>query len=72
MSDTLVSSLLQKVNEVDAVRRAFLRYVQLDNQCKCILGSPCHSHKCGCAIEMQACIDMASAPPPAHRATATE
>lgn len=69
MSVDLVNNLLEQINKVDATRRAFLHYLQVENQCKCILGSPCHSHKCGCAVEMQDYIDKASAPPPAHCAT---
>lgn len=56
----LQERLFQAVNDADAARRAFLRYLQLDNQCKVAsVGEPCHSHKCGCAIEMQNYIDDA-------------
>ncbi|GAC1587779.1 MAG: hypothetical protein NVS3B5_21130 [Sphingomicrobium sp.] len=50
------------INCSDAVRRDFLQFLQTENQCTCIFGTPCDSKKCGCAIEMQEYIDKASAP----------
>lgn len=44
------------MDDAELVRAAFLRRLQEDNDCD-LTGKPCHSHKCGCALEMHAYID---------------
>jgi len=52
----------QRELEIALLRKAFLRFVQQDNSCHAYdTGNPCHSHKCGCALEMQSYIDAARA-----------
>jgi hypothetical protein len=44
--------------EIDRVRAAFIRYLQNENECNAgPTGKACHSHKCGCAIDLQIYID---------------
>lgn len=42
------------------LRAAWMRRLQVENECGGLVnspGKPCHSHKCGCALEMQQYID---------------
>lgn len=61
-----VSAIFKADNESEAmrVRRAWLRQIQIENKCPTTTGQPCHSHKCGCALEMQNLIE--AAPSDAH------
>jgi hypothetical protein len=45
--------------ETELLRYAFLRSLQLENGCSCILGKPCDPDKCGCEHEMQLHLDEA-------------
>jgi hypothetical protein len=46
----------------EQLRSAWLRRIQIENECAAHQegrnpGKPCHSYKCGCALEMQSLID---------------
>lgn len=45
--------------ETELLRYAFLRSLQIENECSCVLGKPCDPDKCGCELEMQRHLDEA-------------
>jgi hypothetical protein len=45
--------------EVELLRYAFLRSLQVENECSCIFGKPCRPERCGCELEMQRHLDEA-------------
>lgn len=46
------------MDDLEIIRAAFLRLLQTENKCYAgITGKVCHSHKCGCALELQSYID---------------
>ena len=62
MADTILD---ETIAALEQVRAAWLRVIQWDNQCAGT-GKPCHSRKCGCALEMQNAIDSEPLTTPAH------
>lgn len=65
-ADAIVAALKAHAQpqEIDPARAAWLWQLQIENDCNAFrevrLGKPCHSHKCGCALEMQNFIDAFS------------
>ena len=56
--------LWRPMDEIELIRAAWLRYLQFENECYAgVTGKPCHSHKCGCALEMQSYIDKERSAP---------
>lgn len=52
----MVPTIEELYDTINRLQSAWLRCIQIDNKCA-VTGKPCHSHKCACALEMQAYVD---------------